>query len=688
MSTRHPLRRFRVAALLALTMALCACYPVVGRDYRAPAVATPSSYPVAPVVDGVALSAWWASFHDEEIVSLVSRALARSGDMRMALMRVRESRAALGLSDAALGPSIGADSSVERQALSHYTYIPFAIPPFTDYRAGFDASWELDIWGVVARQREQAAATLAAEGYNACDTANMVSAEVVRLALELRVLHARAAAVARAYLHLGPAGRHGGHDRTRQCQPDLATTIQEARRRPGGRARRPGHSRRWARAPTRISMGLAALLLDAEPDALRARARAPCCHSGPAARAGDRRASGSPAPTPRCARGRASARRRHRRSGHGRGRTLPRISLSGSFRSPESIQHGGTASAARALTWGIGPSVSWNIVDWGRVRAGIHVADRSRSTRPSSPSSRRSSAPSSMEVGDALSAGIDAHDDADLPAAERALRDTTAADALEQVLVERGLSDAAPRYMKPPPGLPRRAGQSSPGARRPPRPHRGPCQGRAGGAATRTGRTPITPPRGPADPDAAANAPQGQSHEPGAPPPTPPDRPAAAFTALPTRLLLPLLPLLSPLPCLSAKAISAGWPSQRSSSLVGGARSGRTYWYFAVRGHAYTDDAYIGGDVMQVMTSQLARHRGRRIGAGDTATKKAGDLLVRLDDADAKLAVAEATSSLFHRGAAPGGGSSRSSSCAHAPRRRTPAAALAAAEATSRAARA
>ena len=69
-----------------------------------------------------------------------------------------------------------------------------------------------------------------------------------------------------------------------------------------------------------------------------------------------------------------------------------------------------------------------------------------------------------------------------------------------------------------------------------------------------------------------------------------------------------------------------------------------THWYISVRGHAYTDDAYIGGDVVQV-TSQVAG-TVVAIGADDTAIVKAGDMLARLDDADAKLAVSEATAAL------------------------------------------
>jgi NodT family efflux transporter outer membrane factor (OMF) lipoprotein len=430
MPTRVPVRRLRTAVALALTLALCACYPVVGRDYRQPHLDTPAAFAGAPRGDGVPLTGWWACFHDDEIISLVGRALARAGDMRLALMRIRESRAALGLSDAALGPTVGAEGAVERQELSQYTYIPFSIPPFTDYRADFDASWELDIWGVVARQREQAADTLAAAGYDAQDAANMVSAEVVRLALELRVLQARMA-VARAELASAQlvaaamtARVNGGLDTTTQeldADQSAARTAQ---------AIPPLHEH------ADEDLHALAVLLDAEPEALRGELERPAATPGlppaiaigvpadllrrrPDVRAAERRLAAATAAV-----GTAEADR------------FPRISLSGSF-GLESIQRE-TLLTRRALTWGIGPSVSWNIIDWGRVRAQIHVADRQ--VDEAFIGFERSVIRAEQQVADALSAI--AADDADLAESERALRDATAADSLARVLVDRGLSDA------------------------------------------------------------------------------------------------------------------------------------------------------------------------------------------------------------------------------------------------------
>ena len=430
MPIRVPAHRLRIAVALALTLALCGCYPVVGRDYQQPRLDTPAAYAGAPAGASMPLTGWWACFHDDEIISLVGRALARSGDMRLALMRIRESRAALGLSDAALGPTVGAEGAVERQELSQYTYIPFAIPPFTDYRADFDASWELDIWGVVARQREQAADTLAAAGYDAQDAANMVSSEVVRLALELRVLQARMV-VARAEL---ASAQLVASAMTARVNGGLATTTQEldadqivART---AQAIPPLHAR------VDEDLHALAVLLDAEPEALRGELERPAATPGlppaitigvpaellrrrPDVRAAERRLAAATAAV-----GTAEADR------------FPRISLSGSF-GIESIQRE-TLLTRRALTWGVGPAVSWNIIDWGRVRAEIHVADRQ--VDEAFIVYEQSVIRAEQQVADALSAI--AADDADLAESERALRDATAADTLARVLVDRGLSDA------------------------------------------------------------------------------------------------------------------------------------------------------------------------------------------------------------------------------------------------------
>src|SRR6266480_4043069 len=61
------------------------------------------------------------------------------------------------------------------------------------------------------------------------------------------------------------------------------------------------------------------------------------------------------------------------------------------------------------------------------------------------------------------------------------------------------------------------------------------------------------------------------------------------------------------------------------------------YWAQVLRHHQTTDDAYVGGNVVQI-TPQISG-TVVALGADDTQFVKAGQALVRLDQADAKVAL-------------------------------------------------
>src|SRR5512146_1384965 len=69
-----------------------------------------------------------------------------------------------------------------------------------------------------------------------------------------------------------------------------------------------------------------------------------------------------------------------------------------------------------------------------------------------------------------------------------------------------------------------------------------------------------------------------------------------------------------------------------------------TYWFMTSRYEEYTDDAYVGGNVVQI-TPQVSG-TVVSIGADDTDFVKAGQVLVRLDDSDARIALDQAQSDL------------------------------------------
>jgi membrane fusion protein, multidrug efflux system len=68
------------------------------------------------------------------------------------------------------------------------------------------------------------------------------------------------------------------------------------------------------------------------------------------------------------------------------------------------------------------------------------------------------------------------------------------------------------------------------------------------------------------------------------------------------------------------------------------------YWAQVLRYHQSTDDAYVGGNVVQI-TPQISG-TVVAIGADDTQFVKAGQPLVRLDPADARVALDQAEAQL------------------------------------------
>lgn len=187
----------------AFLLALSAC--TVGPDFRRPetpaAMASfasanasqPSTQPSTQpsnTVERALDPSWWTLFGDPTLVELEREALAANLDLQAAAARLAQSRAALQVSGAGLLPSIGAGLSHTRQRASEQGVNALAgqaaSSPFSLTQAGFDASWELDLWGRARRQREAAAAEVDAVWYDAAAMRVSMTAEVARVYLELR----------------------------------------------------------------------------------------------------------------------------------------------------------------------------------------------------------------------------------------------------------------------------------------------------------------------------------------------------------------------------------------------------------------------------------------------------------------------------------------------------------------------
>ncbi len=161
------------------------------------------SEPVAAPVD----PDWWTLFNDGELTTLERRVAAENLDVRVATTRLAESRAQLGVARSAEFPTFNANGSYTREKASNVGQFAAApnplgangefgnsagglrsanLAPFSVYQAGFDASWELDLWGGVKRSVESATASVqaAAEARRAALLSSL--AEVARDYIALR----------------------------------------------------------------------------------------------------------------------------------------------------------------------------------------------------------------------------------------------------------------------------------------------------------------------------------------------------------------------------------------------------------------------------------------------------------------------------------------------------------------------
>jgi multidrug efflux system outer membrane protein len=152
---------------------LCAAGCMVGPNYRRPEVVTPPSFgelaPTAPtagrsdaIADGIP-TAWWTTFDDELLTSLVARIVQSNLTLQEAEARVREARAVRRITAADLWPQAEATGSYTRERTSkNGLSLGGSGRVFNLFQAGFDANWEVDVFGGNRRAVEAADASVEA----------------------------------------------------------------------------------------------------------------------------------------------------------------------------------------------------------------------------------------------------------------------------------------------------------------------------------------------------------------------------------------------------------------------------------------------------------------------------------------------------------------------------------------------
>jgi outer membrane protein, multidrug efflux system len=367
------LRVFRSMMMVAIAGAVgCA----VGPDYAAAPPKAPAAWS-SPMAHGLTDEAsppqsWWASFNDAELNSLIQRAAQSNLDLRVAEARLRQARVIRGGSAADFAPTVDATASAARakQSKNQPFFGALPLPPnfpfeYSVYQVGFDASWEIDLFGGKRRALEAATADWqgAIEARN--DAMVSLSAEVARNYVELRGTQQRLGIarrnldVQREELDLTRARLRGGMatdlDDSRSAAlladivaaiPPLETAERAAMyalaimlgRQPGELADELAASVAVPAAPPEIPIGLPSDLLRRRADVRRA----------------ERQLAGETA-----------------RIGVAKSNWFPKISLTGDA-GAESVSVSNWFEPGSRF-WSIGPNVQWNALDFGRVRAQVRA---------------------------------------------------------------------------------------------------------------------------------------------------------------------------------------------------------------------------------------------------------------------------------------------------------------------------
>jgi multidrug efflux system outer membrane protein len=190
---------FRIAlmasALLAPGVALADVLPSVGPHYHPPVTAPVTVINAAPEAVTTAIepeAAWWTVFEDPVLDDLIERSGMSNLDLRAAFDRVRQARALFAGQQLNLLPHITSDGTYNRSD-EQYPGFGTARVPIESADLGFDAAWEIDLFGRVRHGVEAARADADASQADARDVGVTVMAEVARNYFELRGAQARLA---------------------------------------------------------------------------------------------------------------------------------------------------------------------------------------------------------------------------------------------------------------------------------------------------------------------------------------------------------------------------------------------------------------------------------------------------------------------------------------------------------------
>jgi len=359
----------RLAPVALLLLLGCS----VGPDYQEPQTKTAAAFEGSSkegFSSDPSIVAWWREFGDEALNGLIDRAVSGNRTVAAQAALIREARALYGLETYDLAPTVTAGGSYTRQMLSNATFlngVPRAARTFGFFTAGFDATWEIDLWGKVRRSMEAADAEVGASEAMRRDILLSVMAEVARNYFEYQGARYRLEVtrknvqVQEETVKLTVARYEGGRGTeldvssaradlhaTLALLPPIETDVARAKNRlavligeqPTGFAVNAGDAGPRDLLPKLVAIGKPEELLRRRPDIRQAERKL----AAATARIGVETAD-----------------------------LFPRVTFSGNI-GPQAPTISGLFKSG-AMQYSFGPSISWAAFDLGRVAARIRAAD-------------------------------------------------------------------------------------------------------------------------------------------------------------------------------------------------------------------------------------------------------------------------------------------------------------------------
>ncbi|MBW2599060.1 MAG: efflux transporter outer membrane subunit [Deltaproteobacteria bacterium] len=357
-------RLFPVGVALFFMIVMLTGCATVGPDYVVPDISSPAAWHsqlkngiVGDEMEPGALARWWTTLGDPVLSGLIDRAVAGNLDVRKARARVCAARARRGLSKTDMFPTLEASGSIKKSRNNEQER--------KLYSTGFDAGWELDLFGGTRRSVEAAEAALQASGEDLRNVLVSLTAEVALNYVEFRMYQAQLATTGenlklqQETYELTRWRYEAGLDdelafqqarynmeSTRSEIPALRSSLEESKNRIAVLlGKQPGilHKELETKAsipviPPEIAVGIPADILRRRPDVRKA----------------ERELAAQTA-----------------RIGAATADLYPKFRLAGSI----GLESGTSSDLFKTASkfWSIGPSISWNIFDAGAIHRNIEV---------------------------------------------------------------------------------------------------------------------------------------------------------------------------------------------------------------------------------------------------------------------------------------------------------------------------